>query len=220
MNANCDQTWNLPLASDHICPHLNKGLLIFAAGLVGLLLVFRAHFILSIAKGESMLPGLHSGDLLLVNKLAYGAKDLQRGDIVVAREGNDLIVKRVVGLPGEEVELQQGKLYINQRQRAEKYAVEPGWLSLRKGRLLEDRYALLGDNRSVSRFVFVHAVVSKDQILGKVIRSVRLWPDWLRPRLNEAADTEVAATKVNQSWTLREQALNFAANDLLLIRGK
>lgn len=154
----------------------HKGLLILASGLIGLLLVFRAHFILSIAKGESMLPGLRSGDLVLVDKLAYGAKDLKRGDIVVAREGNDLIVKRVVGLPGEEVELQQGKLYVNQRPLAEAYPVEPGWLSLGKGRLLEDKYALLGDNRSVSSSVFVHAVVSKDQIVGKVVYSLRLWP--------------------------------------------
>jgi len=154
----------------------HKTLLLFASCLIGLLLVFRAHFSLYIAKGESMLPGLRSGDLVLVDKLAYEAKDLKRGDIVVAREGNDILVKRVVGLPGEEVELRQGKLYVNRRPLAEEYAVEPGWLSLGKGRLLEDRYALLGDNRSVSGSVFVHAVVAKDQILGKVVYSLRLWP--------------------------------------------
>ena len=188
MNANCDETQNLPMAS-------HKGLLIFASGLIGLLLVFRAHFSLYIAKGESMLPGLRSGDLVLVDKLAYKATDPERGDIVVALEGNDLIVKRVVGLPGEEVELRRGELYVNQLPLAEDYGVEPGWLSLRKGRLLENKYALLGDNRSVSSSVFVHAVVSKDQILGKVIHSVRLWPGWLRPGCHQAADTAVAATK-------------------------
>jgi len=192
MNANCDETRNLALVSQ-------KGLLIFVGGLIGLLLIFRAHFALCIAKGESMLPGLRSGDLVLVDKLAYRAKDPERGDIVVARDGKDLIVKRVVGLPGEEVELRQGKLHVNQHPLAEEYAVEPGWLSLRKGRLLEDRYALLGDNRSVSSSVFVHAVVSKDQILGKVIHSVHLWPGWLRPGCNQAADTAVAATKGNKT---------------------
>jgi len=166
----------------------HKGLLVLASGLIGLLLVFRAHFGLYIAKGESMHPGLRSGDLVLVDKLAYRAKDPERGDIVVAREGNDLIVKRVVGLPGEAVELRQGRLYVNQRPLAEGYAVEPGWLSLRRGRLLEDRYALLGDNRSVSSSVFVHAVVSKDQILGRVIQSVRLWPGWWRSELDQSAE--------------------------------
>lgn len=186
MNASCDQTRNLPMAS-------HKGLLIFAGGLVGLLLVFRAHFAVFVAKGESMLPGLRSGDLVLVDKLAYRAKDPERGDIVVAREGDGLIVKRIVGLPGEEVELRLGELFVNQRPLAEDYAVEPGWLSLGKGRLLEDKYALLGDNRAVSSSVLVHAIVSKDQILGKVIHSVRLWPDWLRPDYDHAADASVAA---------------------------
>jgi len=183
-----------------------KGLLIIASGLIGLLLVYRAHFSLYIAKGESMLPGLRSGDLVLVDKLVYRTKDPERGDIVVALEDNDLIVKRVVGLPGEEVELRQGKLRVNQHPLAEEYAVEPGWLSLRKGRLLEDRYALLGDNRSVSSSVFVHAVVSKDHILGKVIGSVHLWPGRLRPGFNQATDTAVAATK-SKTWTPRELAL-------------
>ncbi len=177
MYANCDDTVNLPPASVHGRAH-NIGLLIFACGLIGLLLVFRAHFVLSIAKGESMLPGLRSGDLLLVDKRAYRAENPNRGDIVVARLREELIVKRVVGLPGEEVELRQGGLNINQGPLVEDYAVQPGWLSLRKGRLLENRYALLGDNRSVSGAVFVHAVVAKDHILGKVIHSVHLGPGW------------------------------------------
>jgi signal peptidase I len=91
-----------------------------------------------------------------------------------------------VGLPGEEVELRLGSLYVNQLPLAEDYGVEPGLLNLRRGRLLEDRYALLGDNRSVSSSVFVHAIVAKAQILGKVIRSVHLWPGWWSPRFNQA----------------------------------
>lgn len=163
-----------------------KGQLIFAIGLIALLLMFRTHFSLYIAKGESMLPGLRSGDLVLVDKLAYQATEPKRGDMVVARDRDDLIVKRVVGLPGEEVELLRGKLQINRLPLAEAYAVEPGWLSLQRGRLLEDRYALLGDNRSVSSSVLVHAVVSQDQILGKVIHSLRLWPRWHRPEFGQA----------------------------------
>jgi hypothetical protein len=67
--------------------------------------------------------------------------------------------------------------------------VEPGWLSLRKGRLLENKYALLGDNRSVSSAMSVHAVASKEQIIGKVIHSVRLWPAWFGPAFDPAAET-------------------------------
>jgi signal peptidase I len=154
--------------------------------LIGLLLLFRAHFVLYIAKGESMMPGLRSGDLVLVDRLAYRAEQPKRGDIVVARDRGDLIVKRVVGLPGEEVELREAKLYVNRLPLAEDYAVEPGQLSLRKGRLFGDKYALLGDNRSVPVSLSVHAVASKDQIVGRVIHSVHLWPGWLRPGFNQA----------------------------------
>lgn len=169
MNPNCDQARDVPTAS-------HKWLLLLATGLIGLLLIFRAHFAVFLVKGESMLPGLRSGDLVLVDKLAYPEKPPQRGDIVVARESNDLIIKRVVSLPGEAVELRRGKLYVNELPLAEDYAIEPGWMSVGRGRLRENKFALLGDNRSVSSSVFVHAVVAGEQILGKVIYSVRLWP--------------------------------------------
>jgi len=172
-----------------------KALLFFLAGLGGLMLLFRAHFVLFLAKGESMEPGLRSGDLVLVDRQAYRTTEPRRGDIVVARKGNELIVKRVVGLPGEEVELLQGKLQINRRPLAETYAVEPGWLNVRSGRLLADRYALLGDNRSVSSAVSVHAVVAKDEIVGRVIQSFRCWPDWLPPRFHQSTETAVAANQ-------------------------
>ncbi len=170
-------------------PASQRRLLLLAGGLMALLLLVRAHFALCLTKGESMFPSLRSGDLVLVDKLAYRATQPERGDIVVARVRNELLVKRVVGLPGEEVELRQGQLYVNQHSLAEEYAVEPGWLSLRKGRLLENKYALLGDNRSVSSAMSVHAVASKEQIIGKVIHSVRLWPAWFGPAFDPAAET-------------------------------
>ncbi|HOY60123.1 MAG TPA: signal peptidase I [Verrucomicrobiota bacterium] len=146
------------------------------AGIIGILLLLRSQFSLCLVKGESMLPGLQSGDLLVVDRLAYRAERPKRGDIVVARNRDELIVKRVVGLPGEEVELHRGKLLVNQGPFAEDYAVEPGWLDLRRGRLLDNRYALLGDNRSLPTSVSVHAIVAKDQIVGKVVHSLQLWP--------------------------------------------
>lgn len=159
-------------------------LLLLTGGLLVLLLIVRAHFGLCVARGESMLPSLESGDFVLVDKLAYQHAPPERGDIVVARVGSELIVKRVVGLPGEEVELRQGQLFVNQRPLAEDHAVKPGWLSLRRGRLLADKYALLGDNRSLPVSVSVHAVAAPPQLIGKVIFSARLWPLGARPTPN------------------------------------
>lgn len=170
-----------PVATDmpqHEAPLVSsrKGLLLLGAAVIGLLLCLRAQFSLALVKGESMHPGLSSGDLLLVDKLAYRAAGPERGDIVVARHGTDLIVKRLVGMPGEQVELRRGTLYVNGFRRAEEYPLERGTLILGKGRLFENKYALLGDNRSLPNSVSVHAVVSKDQIVGKVVRSVRIHP--------------------------------------------
>ena len=159
-----------------------KKSLLLIAGLIGLLLCLRSHFSLCLVKGESMLPSLRSGDLLLVDSFAYRRAGPERGDIVVARNQHGLIVKRVVGLPGEDVELRQGELLVNRLPVAEGYSVEPGWLSLRRGRLFDHRYALLGDNRSLPVILSVHAVVAKDQILGKVVHSLRLWPGWRSAR--------------------------------------
>ena len=176
MRITCEACWPLQAAPARPRFPRLRGLWLLAGGLIVLGLILRAQFLPCIAKGESMLPALHSGALLLVDKRAYKTKLPARGDIVVARTGHDLIVKRVVGLPGEEIEVRRGILYINQRPFAEPYPVEPGSLSLRRGRLLEDKYALLGDNRSVSSSLAVHAVVSKDLIVGKVIRSLCLRP--------------------------------------------
>lgn len=140
-----------------------------------LLLVLRWHFGLTLVLGESMAPTFGTGDLLLLNRETYRNADPERGDIVVARQRAGLIVKRVVGLPGEEVELKRGNLYINQRRVAEPYRVEPGTLNIEKGRLAEDRFALLGDNRALPPSLVVHAIVPKDRIVGKVVFSIRWW---------------------------------------------
>lgn len=145
-------------------------------GLTALLVLGRTRFSLCLVQGDSMLPGLRTGDLLIVDKRAYRDAELKRGDLVVAKSGGELLVKRVVGLPGEELELRLGELYVNRVARAEYYPVEPGRLTLRRGRLFEDRYALLGDNRNVNVPTSVHAVVSKHQIVGRVVHWLRLWP--------------------------------------------
>lgn len=161
------------------------------ASVFGPLLAWRAHFGLCLVMGESMLPNLRSGDLLLVNKRAYRSSAPARGDVVVARDRGELIIKRVVGLPGEEVELRRGELHIDRLPFGEDYAVEPGELSLRNGRLFDNKYALLGDNRSLPVSLAVHAVVTKDQILGRVVRSLHLWPP--KAGLGSAASGETTA---------------------------
>jgi signal peptidase I len=163
--------------------------LALGGGLLFILVVLRSNFELVIVKGASMQPTFRSGDLLLVSKRAYRRAEPQRADIVVARSQNDLIVKRVVGLPGEEVEVQSGSLLINGIPNIEGYGIEPGYLTIEKGKLFDGKFALLGDNRALPLSTAIHAVVSKEDMIGKVVFSICLrWPS---PSVGTAPDAIV-----------------------------
>jgi signal peptidase I len=151
----------------------------FPAALMALVLIAASAFRLVLVDGESMLPTFDDGDLLIVNRFAYVRAEPRRDDIVVARLRNELIVKRVVGLPGEVVELIDGRLYINGRKMKELHAITPGELSISRGRLLRGRFALLGDNRSTDRDLAVHAVMPREEIVGKVVATLHIGP-WTR----------------------------------------
>lgn len=131
-------------------------------------------FSLALVVGRSMAPSYESGDLLLARRHAYRARGPARGDLVLARYRGDLIVKRVVGLPGEEVEIRDGLLHINGFRVPEPWRTQPGRLQIAAGRLLPGRYALLGDNRALLPAETVHAIVRQDEIVGKVVGSLPL----------------------------------------------
>ncbi len=136
---------------------------------ISLVVLVRSHFQFTVVVGTSMLPTLKSGDFLLVDRQAYRDAEPQRGDIVLARDGKGCIVKRIVGLPSEEVEVREGILYINGTPRKEDYPVLQGRLDVGKGKLLERDFATLGDNRAVPPLTAVHPLVTKADIVGKVI---------------------------------------------------
>lgn len=137
--------------------------------LVVLGFAFHSHYTLAIVSGTSMLPTLKPGDVLLVDKRAYKRIEPDRGDIIVAKYSGEVVVKRVVGLPSEEVEVRNGRLYINNRLMQENYPTGQGTLYVEKGNLLEGDFATLGDNRAVSPALAIHPIVTKADILGKVV---------------------------------------------------
>jgi len=136
----------------------------------------RTQFRLVLVQGQSMAPNLASGELLLVSTGAYRKAPPARGDVVVARYHGELIVKRVVGLPGETVDARNGHVHVDGRPLWEPYPLAGGWLDIRPGFLIDGSYALLGDNRSLPPSVLVHAVVPEDRFVGKVVGSLHLWP--------------------------------------------
>ena len=122
--------------------------------------------------GSSMQPVLKDGDVVLMNRLLYDFTSPERGDIVVfQREDQKLNVKRVIGLPGETVQIQNGRIYIDGSLLSgeEDTFVASAGLAESPVLLGEDEYFLLGDNRDSSedsRFANV-GNVKRGQIAGK-----------------------------------------------------
>lgn len=150
------------------------GLLAVLAVVSALALRFRLVWVV----GDSMLPTYRSGDLIVVDTWAYRSGGPVRGDVVVARHHDGWVVKRVVGLPGESVEVREGRVEVQGVRLDVEPDVEPdgtpGPLNIGAARLLEQRFAILGDNRGGDPATFIHAVVGPDQLLGKVVLPDRL----------------------------------------------
>ena len=107
-----------------------------------------------IVSGDSMVPTLKDKELLLLNKINYRLNDIKRFDIVVIQLDNKEIIKRVIGLPGEEVLYRNNALYIDGHEIKSDYNFETEDFSLKTicncQRIPDDKYLVLGDNRSVS----------------------------------------------------------------------
>jgi signal peptidase I len=130
---------------------------------------------------SSMEPTLEVGDRVLVNKLSYDLHDVNRGDLVVferpdGTEGDikDLI-KRVIGLPGETVEIRDGTVVIDGRVLDEPYLAEEEILAeFAPVEVPEDHVFVMGDNRDDSRDSRIFGPIPADSIVGRAF--VRVWP--------------------------------------------
>ncbi|HYY56248.1 MAG TPA: signal peptidase I [Pyrinomonadaceae bacterium] len=132
-------------------------------------------------EGTSMLPRLHDGERIFVNKLIYyGMPRLERGDIVVFWYPNDpskSYIKRVVGLPGETVEVREGRVMINGKVLEEPYLDPQLNLSHMNHQpvLVKDHYYfVMGDNRDHSSDSRFWGLVPEKYIYGKAL--FRYWP--------------------------------------------
>jgi signal peptidase I len=117
--------------------------------------------------GLSMMPTYQNGKVNFVNQLAYTWHKPQRGDVVAIRmpSERDMLLKRIVGLPGERIALIRGDVYVNGRKLEEPYMKKKRGLSNREIVVEEDHYFVIGDNRDVSVFLQAPAW----NIVGKAI---------------------------------------------------
>ena len=131
--------------------------------------------------GSSMYSTLHDGDIMLLNRLEYKRNGVKRFDIVVIKNNNTHIIKRIIGLPGDNVEIKNNALYINGQKQEEPF--------LDKGTYTADfsisetynvssvpnhSYFVLGDNREESMDSRLIGFIDEDNIEG--IASFTIFP--------------------------------------------
>jgi signal peptidase I len=127
--------------------------------------------------GSSMEPNLHTDQRLVVEKVSYRLHAPRRGDVVVVRmpeRGPDLLIKRVIGLPGETIDIRDGVVHINQQPLDEPYLVRATSSTYGPTKVPEGHVFVLGDNRGASNDSRVFGAVSMDRIVGRAWLSY--WP--------------------------------------------
>ena len=133
---------------------------------------------------DSMVPTLQKYDKLIIDKVSYRFTNPQREDIVVfsptdnIKKENptlkDAFIKRVIGLPGDKVEVREGRVYVNERPLQEQYIQAEPQYQYGPVTVPPNSYLVLGDNRNNSWDSHFWGFVPEDKIVGRAI--VRFWP--------------------------------------------
>lgn len=157
-----------------------------------------------IVPSESMVPTIKVGDRLLVSKFIYYFKQPTRGDIVVFKPPQVLnakydYVKRVIGLPGDKVEIRNAKLYINDQEIKEPYIAEPMSSDFGPVTVPDNSLLVMGDNRNASfDSRYWPAWLTEDRLVGKAF--CIYWP------LKDQTLLERQTSLVNRGWAWLDEA--------------
>lgn len=131
----------------------------------------------SIVLGSSMEPSLEDGQRLIINKTVYYFREPARGDVVIIHppiEPQKEYVKRIIGLPGDIIEVRNGVVYVNGSPLTEPYIKDPPRYNFSAFTVPENNYFVLGDNRNYSNDSHTGWTVTGDKIVGEAW--LRIWP--------------------------------------------
>ena len=145
--------------------------------IIAVVLFIKAFIVTPIkVNGESMYPTLEEGDIMILNKTAYYFSEPKRFDIVVINTKDNYIIKRIIGLPGEEIEYKDNVLYVNGEEveepveglQTDDFTSE----ELGSKKVPENSYLVLGDNRPESYDSRSIGFIQKNQILGRTTLTI------------------------------------------------
>jgi len=140
---------------------------------VGWMLLFN----FSVVRGQSMRPGIQDGDRILIDRFSYKFNPVERGDIVVLGYPLDPsldYIKRIIGVPGDEVQIRAGEVFVNGYPVKEPYVADLDPTSYHTARVQPGHYFVLGDNRPHSSDSREFGQVREELLKGRV--NICLWP--------------------------------------------
>lgn len=149
---------------------------VIATVLINKFLIYKVYI-----PSSSMVPTLNKGDQLFVTKV-YNPEKLKTGDIVVfySRENKDTYIKRLIGCPGDNVKIEKGVVYVNDKKINQDYVVYDDDTFSGEYNVPEGKYFFLGDNRPVSNDSrkWKNPFVDEDDIEGKAVLKVYPFKDF------------------------------------------
>lgn len=119
--------------------------------------------------GDSMLNTYQNGQLVFVDKMAYKSSKPQTGDVIVLKQGGKRLIKRVIGTPGDTLEIKDNAVYKNGNYLAEPYVGKWSSYETVQQKVPEGQYYVMGDNRDQSRDSRSFGYVDESLIIGKVM---------------------------------------------------
>jgi len=143
-----------------------------------------------IVSGSSMYPTFENGDYLIVDQLSYRFEDPHRGDVVVfkyPKEPKKFFIKRIIGLPGETIEIKNNEVFIKYEKNNVGIKIEEDYIKNMQTKdiliaVKDNEYFVMGDNRNASSDSRVWGTVPKKLLTGRAflrllpIKQISIWP--------------------------------------------
>ena len=149
---------------------------VISAGIIAFIIIT---FIgqVTVVRGASMEPTLHNNERLIANKISYRFETPERGEIIIFRPPLEIkrnYIKRIVGIPGDKIEIANGEIYLNDKKLEESYVKNRSYENMPTTIVPDNSFFVLGDNRPNSSDSRYWGFVPRKNVVGKAW--VIFWP--------------------------------------------